>query len=84
MISERKAKLKVLVDNGKLTLNNNTSEDGAKLKHARPLLDLLLLEHFKDAKNINEEDIREEVDTFLFAVSVIVFFIAGGKQLLSL
>lgn len=31
-------------------------------------LDLLLQEHFKDPKNFSIEDVREEADTFMFAV----------------
>ncbi|CAN7976528.1 unnamed protein product, partial [Ixodes persulcatus] len=45
-------------------------EDLEKKKNLRkPFLDLLLTEHFKDEKNIPEEDIREEVDTFMFEAS---------------
>lgn len=60
-----------MVDEGTLNLNSGASQDGAKSRTILPLLDLLLLELFKDAKQISEEDVREEVDTFMFAVSML-------------
>ncbi|XP_075549816.1 cytochrome P450 4c3-like isoform X2 [Dermacentor variabilis] len=42
------------------------SENVEQQKRKRPLLDLLLTEHLRDSASINEEDIREEVDTFMF------------------
>nr|XP_054930711.1 cytochrome P450 4c3-like isoform X4 [Dermacentor andersoni] len=37
-----------------------------KGKTRKPFLDILLREHIKDPKNFTEEDVREEVDTFMF------------------
>ncbi|CAN7992028.1 unnamed protein product, partial [Ixodes pacificus] len=39
---------------------------GMKSSHRRPFLDILLREHLKDPHNFTEEDVREEVDTFMF------------------
>lgn len=36
-------------------------------------LDLLLQQHFKDPTNFTTEDVREETDTFMFAVSSVQF-----------
>ncbi|XP_054925255.1 cytochrome P450 4c3-like isoform X2 [Dermacentor andersoni] len=39
---------------------------GVKGKTRKPFLDILLREHIKDPENFSEEDVREEVDTFMF------------------
>lgn len=65
VIAERKKDMKRTLDAGLLA--NHDGDDGSnRAKQKVPFLDLLLLEHFKDGKNISEEDIREEVDTFMF------------------
>lgn len=58
-----------MLDDGTHAFNSGTSEDGGKSKQTRALLDVLLLEHLTDEKNMSEDDIREEVATFMFAVS---------------
>ncbi|KAG0411462.1 hypothetical protein HPB47_011417 [Ixodes persulcatus] len=48
---------------------NNADDDdvyGMKSSYRRPFLDILLREHLKDPHNFTEEDVREEVDTFMF------------------
>ncbi|CAN7945063.1 unnamed protein product, partial [Ixodes hexagonus] len=68
VISERKKDMKPDYDKGKLV--NDESGDGERsTRHKKPFLDVLLIEHFKDDKQITEEDIREEVDTFMFGAS---------------
>ncbi|KAK8772357.1 hypothetical protein V5799_024400 [Amblyomma americanum] len=62
VIAERKQELRNELDSGVISLEDDSSEGGRK--KARPFMDLLLLEHFKN--NITEEGIREEVDTFMF------------------
>ncbi|XP_054930709.2 cytochrome P450 4c3-like isoform X2 [Dermacentor andersoni] len=42
---------------------------GVKGKTRKPFLDILLREHIKDPENFTEEDVREEVDTFMFEES---------------
>ncbi|XP_075560452.1 cytochrome P450 4c3-like isoform X3 [Dermacentor variabilis] len=39
---------------------------GVQGKTRKPFLDILLREHIKDPENFSEEDVREEVDTFMF------------------
>ncbi|KAK8756182.1 hypothetical protein V5799_001116 [Amblyomma americanum] len=39
---------------------------GLRGKVRKPFLDILLREHIKDPENFREEDVREEVDTFMF------------------
>uniref|UniRef100_A0A1E1X3R4 Putative cytochrome p450 4c3-like protein n=1 Tax=Amblyomma aureolatum TaxID=187763 RepID=A0A1E1X3R4_9ACAR len=39
---------------------------GLRGKIRKPFLDILLREHIKDPENFTEEDVREEVDTFMF------------------
>lgn len=56
-----------MLDDGTHAFNSGTSEDGGKSKQTRALLDVLLLEHLTDEKNMSEDDIREEVATFMFA-----------------
>ncbi|XP_029847582.2 cytochrome P450 4c3 [Ixodes scapularis] len=65
VIAERKNDMKATIDIGSLLRTEDDSSSNFT-KQKRPFLDLLLLEHFKDGKNITEEDIREEVDTFMF------------------
>lgn len=40
-------------------------------------LDLLLQQHFKDPNNFTTEDVREETDTFMFAVSSVFQIFLG-------
>ncbi|XP_077541894.1 cytochrome P450 4V2-like [Haemaphysalis longicornis] len=65
VIAERKEKLRKEIDNRLVKLTENESSINVGHKTPRPLMDLLLLEHFKG--NITEDGIREEVDTFMFA-----------------
>ncbi|XP_077539094.1 cytochrome P450 4c3-like isoform X4 [Haemaphysalis longicornis] len=46
--------------------HDNGPEKQTAFKQKRPFLDLLINEHLKNPKSITEEDIREEVDTFMF------------------
>ncbi|XP_037576402.1 cytochrome P450 4c3 [Dermacentor silvarum] len=62
VIAERKQELRKEVDDGVISLEDDQSDGGRK--RARPFMDLLLLEHFK--QRITEEGICEEVDTFMF------------------
>lgn len=51
------------------SLEETSSESdiyGMKGKTRKPFLDILLREHIKDPENFTEEDVREEVDTFMF------------------
>lgn len=51
------------------SLEETSSESdvyGMKGKARKPFLDILLREHIKDPENFTEEDVREEVDTFMF------------------
>ncbi|KAL1467675.1 hypothetical protein MTO96_025963 [Rhipicephalus appendiculatus] len=66
VIEERKEELEKEVNEGTLKLDS-CSESEFGVKRRRPFLDLLILEHLKDDKYITKEDMREEVDTFLFA-----------------
>ncbi|XP_050050666.1 cytochrome P450 4c3-like isoform X1 [Dermacentor andersoni] len=65
VIAERKMELEAEVNKGTLRLDSS-SESEARAKRRRPFLDLLIVEHLKNDKYITEEDIREEVDTFMF------------------
>lgn len=65
VIEERKKELEKEVNEGTLKLDSS-SESEARAKKRRPFLDLLILEHLKNDKYITKEDIREEVDTFMF------------------
>lgn len=61
VINDRK---KELEDNPE-ELEKIASTDGSMLKSKKPFLDVLLVEHMKN-KNLTVDDIREEVDTFMF------------------
>lgn len=63
VIAERK---KLLQNRHHLEGQSDADSDNGKQKQRRPFLDLLITEHLKDPNSINEEDIREEVDTFMF------------------
>lgn len=65
VIEERKKELEAEVNDGALVLDS-TSESEPRTKRRRPFLDLLIMEHLKNDKYITKEDIREEVDTFMF------------------
>lgn len=45
--------------------------DYGKRKQYRPLLDILLMESRKEEKPLTDEELRQEVDTFMFAVRFI-------------
>ncbi|CAN7975174.1 unnamed protein product [Ixodes persulcatus] len=76
VIAERKKDMKATINSGFLL--GDEDDNGSKyMKRKRPFLDTLLLEHFKDSKNITEEDMREEVDTFMLAASCRSIFFAG-------
>nr|XP_037274992.1 cytochrome P450 4c3-like [Rhipicephalus microplus] len=65
VIEERKKELEKAVKEGTLMLDSS-SESELGVKKRRPFLDLLILEHLKNPKYITKEDVREEVDTFMF------------------
>ncbi|KAH6946604.1 hypothetical protein HPB50_014162 [Hyalomma asiaticum] len=65
VIEERKKELEAEVNDGALVLDS-TSKSEPRAKRRRPFLDLLIVEHLKNDKYITKEDIREEVDTFMF------------------
>lgn len=65
VISERKKELEAAISKGSIQIDGS-SERESGIRNKRPFLDLLILEHLKDDKNITKEDIREEVDTFMF------------------
>ncbi|CAN7992104.1 unnamed protein product, partial [Ixodes pacificus] len=66
VVAERKKDMKATINTGFL-LGDEEDNGSNYMKRKRPFLDTLLLEHFKDPKNITEEDMREEVDTFMLA-----------------
>uniref|UniRef100_A0A131XVF7 Putative cytochrome p450 4w1 n=1 Tax=Ixodes ricinus TaxID=34613 RepID=A0A131XVF7_IXORI len=66
VIAERKKDMMATIDTGSIVGDEDEDRSNHK-KKKMPFLDLLLLEHFKDPENITEEDMREEVDTFMFA-----------------
>lgn len=63
VIAERK---QFLQKQQRLKDQNDADDDIGKQKGRRPFLDLLITEHLKDSTSISEEDMREEVDTFMF------------------
>uniref|UniRef100_A0A224YKM0 Cytochrome n=1 Tax=Rhipicephalus zambeziensis TaxID=60191 RepID=A0A224YKM0_9ACAR len=65
VIDDRKTELQKEVNEGTLKLDSS-SESEFGIKRRRPFLDLLILEHLKNDKYITKEDMREEVDTFMF------------------
>ncbi|KAK8775566.1 hypothetical protein V5799_031090 [Amblyomma americanum] len=65
VISERKKELEAEISKGTIKLDGS-SECETGIKNRRPFLDLLISEHLKNEKSITKEDIREEVDTFMF------------------
>ncbi|KAL1445549.1 hypothetical protein MTO96_029148 [Rhipicephalus appendiculatus] len=67
VIEERKTELQKEVNEGTLKLDSS-SESEFGIKRRRPFLDLLILEHLKNDKYITKEDMREEVDTFMFGI----------------
>ncbi|XP_077541883.1 uncharacterized protein LOC144153962 isoform X3 [Haemaphysalis longicornis] len=64
VIAERKAALRKEIDSGLITLEDDATSTYGGRKAARPMMDRLLLEHFKG--NITEDGVREEVDSFMF------------------
>ncbi|KAG0427098.1 hypothetical protein HPB47_025772, partial [Ixodes persulcatus] len=75
VIAERKKDMKATINSGFLL--GDEDDNGSKyMKRKRPFLDTLLLEHFKDSKNITEEDMREEGhDTTAMGISWALFLI---------
>lgn len=71
-----------MMDGGTRAFSSGTSTEGAKSKKTGPLPDVLLLEHLKNAKTMSEEDIREEVATFMFAVCEMFWFFPSMTILL--
>lgn len=45
--------------------------DYVKRKQYRPLLDILLMESKKEDEPLTDEELRQEVDTFMFAVTFV-------------
>lgn len=64
VIAERKQSLQV--EDYTDPAHDNGPDKQTASKQKRPFLDLLITEHLKNPKDITEEDIREEVDTFMF------------------
>uniref|UniRef100_A0A131YYE1 Cytochrome n=1 Tax=Rhipicephalus appendiculatus TaxID=34631 RepID=A0A131YYE1_RHIAP len=65
VIDDRTTELQKEVNKGTLKLDSS-GESEFGVKRRRPFLDLLILEHLKNDKYITKEDMREEVDTFMF------------------
>ncbi|KAM7303354.1 cytochrome P450 4c3 [Ixodes scapularis] len=76
VVAERKKDMKATLNSGFL-LDDEEDNGCNYMKRKRPFLDTLLLEHFKDPKNITEEDMREEVDTFMLAASCWSIFLCS-------
>lgn len=51
-----------------LNMEDAFKKDDYGMKRRRAFLDLLLHEHLNDPDHFTEEDITEEVNTFMFAV----------------
>lgn len=52
--------------------SNNIDGDGTVLNGHKALLDILLQSTTPDGKSLSNEDIREEVDTFMFEVGIYI------------
>lgn len=73
VIAERKKSLQKEIHPNLVVGEPSNDEMGSKIR--RPLLDQLIIEQRKNPQLLPDEGILEEVNTFMFAVSILISFV---------